>query len=358
MKTKPALSTWWRASRFHFVPPSFLPAIFGGVAAWAVSGRFNLLLFIITVVCVVCNHIALNMTDDYFDFKHRADRERDDTSNPYTGGSGVLTQGLIEPQQMRAAFIILYLITVAGGVFLVLMRGWPILLFGIAGMCSAYFYTAPPVRYGYHGFGELSQLVNFSITIGLGSYYVQAQQLSWEPLLAVLPLGFMMFAMITINEIPDEWEDRDAEKRNLVVLFGAHTAVWLYGGSMAAAYATVLIFPLLGVTSYWTYLSFVTFPLYLIALVTLTRHYRDPVALSPANLLTIRIHNGTGIMLIVAYIIQGALHRRPMVHMIAPLILLAVLQLPVFLRRFSPAPAADTEVSVDEDGRAAFTRPV
>jgi 1,4-dihydroxy-2-naphthoate octaprenyltransferase len=356
MKTKPALSSWWRASRFHFVPPSFLPAIFGGVAAWAISGRFNLLLFVVTVVCVVSNHIALNMTDDYFDFKHRVDRERDNTSNPYTGGSGVLTQGLIEPGQMRTAFITLYLITAAGGIFLVLMRGWPILLFGIAGMCSAYFYTAPPVRYGYHGFGELSQLVNFSLTIGLGSYYVQAQRLSWEPLFAVLPLGFMMFAMITVNEIPDEEKDRNADKRNLVVLFGARTAVWLYGVCMAAAYATVLICPLLGVTSYWTYLSFMTFPLYLIALATLARHYRDSVALSPANLLTIRIHNGTGIVLIVAYFIQGALYRRPMVQMIAPLTLLAVLQLPVFLRRFSPAPAP--EVSADKGGGAAATRPV
>jgi 1,4-dihydroxy-2-naphthoate octaprenyltransferase len=333
-KRIPSLSSWWRAFRFHFVPPSFLPAILGGVSAWAITGKFNLLYFVITVVCVVCNHIALNMTDDYFDYRHRVDRAGGEGKNPYSGGSGTLTSGLITPGQMLFAFVSLYALTAAGGIYLTVMRGWPVLLFGLVGVLSAYFYTAPPVRYAYYGLGELSQLVNFSAIIGLGSYFVQAQSVSWEALLAVLPLGFMMFSMITINEIPDESQDSSGDKRTLVVMFGSRAGVWLYSLGMAAAYLTVIVSVLTGITSAWTVLSLLTLPLFLNALFVLVRNYRDPLAMSPANVMTIRVHNLTGILLIIAYVVQGGVEGRPAIRMIVPLALLVCLQLPVFLTHF------------------------
>src|SRR5512136_2626337 len=199
MKPSPSrasLAEWWRAARYHFVPPSFLPAALGAFVAWSATGQLDLRLYLVVLLAVIFNHIALNMTDDYFDYRHSVDRARGREKNPYSGGSGLLTSGRIAPSRMLAAFCVLYGLTIAAGLYLTAVCGWPVLLFGMFGMACAFVYTAPPVRYGYHGLGELSQLVNFSLTIGLGSYYVQSRALSWEAAAAVLPLGFMMFAMI------------------------------------------------------------------------------------------------------------------------------------------------------------------
>jgi 1,4-dihydroxy-2-naphthoate octaprenyltransferase len=332
----PRAVVWWRACRYHFVPPSFLPAALGAVIAWGITGSFSLAYYLIVVLATTINHIALNMTDDYFDYKHSVDEAREQGPNPYSGGSGLLTSGELRPSQMRRAFSVLYLVTIAAGLFLTATRGWPVLVFGAIGMFSAYFYTAPPLRYGYHGFGELSQLINFSLVIGLGSFYVQARRLSWEAAFALLPLGLMMFAMITINEIPDVRSDRRAGKRTLVVRLGQRGGVWLYGGSMSLAYLTILCSPLAGLTSYWTYLAFLTLPWFLRSFTVLRRNYRDPGSMAPANMLTIRIHNLTGILLTVAYVVQGAVFGRHPIRMVIPLGVLFLLYLPVALVKFVP----------------------
>jgi 1,4-dihydroxy-2-naphthoate octaprenyltransferase len=172
-------------------------------------------------------------------------------------------------------------------------------------MASSYFYTAPPVRYGYRGLGEISQLVNFSFTIGLGSYVVQTLSLSWEAFLVLAPLGLMMFAMIIINEIPDRKDDAAAGKNNLVVLLGAKKAVWLYAAAMTVAYLVILSAPIFNVASFWIYLAGLTLPWSLRAFGILKRNLNNPSRLAPANLLTIRAHNLTGILLIIAYLIYG-----------------------------------------------------
>ncbi|MBN1153803.1 1,4-dihydroxy-2-naphthoate octaprenyltransferase [candidate division KSB1 bacterium] len=322
---------WWQAFRFHFVPPSFLPAILGGVVAWSLTAEFHGLYFLLTVIGVTINHISLNMTDDYYDFIHSVDQAKDREKNPYSGGSSTLTTGLITPGQMYRVSMVGYMITIVIGLFLAYFRGWEILIFGSVGVLSAYFYTAPPIRYGYHGFGEVSQLVNFSIIIGLGSYFVMAKALSWEMVLAVLPLGFMMFAMITINEIPDVHMDRAGGKGTLVVKFGTTTAVKLYTIAMAAAYLVILIGPLLRLTSFWLYITLVTVPWFYKARHILIHHYADPVRLAPANMYTIKIHNIVGILSIIAYMIQGIVNNGTPGPLWIPLVTLIVLYLPVAL---------------------------
>ncbi|MBN1347999.1 prenyltransferase [candidate division KSB1 bacterium] len=335
MRIQPGrVTVWWQAFRYHFVPPSFLPAILGSVIAWALTGTFHLWFFIATAIGVTLNHIALNMTDDYFDYKNSVDRAKNREKNPYSGGSGTLTSGLIAPAQMALAFKVGYTLTILIGLFLSAVRGFPVLAIGIFGMGSAYYYTAPPIRYGYRGWGELSQLINFSLTIGMGAFWVQSQTFAAEPCLALLPLGFMMFAMITINEIPDETDDREGGKRTLVVILGAEKAIWLYGLSMLLAYLTIIFSAALKMTSVWTLAGAFTLPWFIKTFLLLRRFYRNPRKMAPANLLTIRIHNTTGLLLIVAYLVQGAMKAAGIYKMVLPMVFLAILYIPAALPVF------------------------
>ena len=325
---------WWRAFRYHFVPSSFLPAILGGVVAWTQTGIIHKWFFFLVVLGVTLNHIALNMTDDYFDYRASVDQKNKKTVNPYAGGSGTLTSGKIKPQDMRFVFTSFYVLTMIIGLYLCAARTWWLLAFGLFGMASSYFYTAPPIRYGYRGFGEFSQLVNFSLTIGLGAYVVQTVFFSWEAFWVLLPLGLMMFAMIIINEIPDRKDDATAGKNNLVVLFGAKKAVRLYAAAMIAAYLVILFTPLFHLTSYWIYLALFTLPWSARASVILKRNISDTSRLAPANLLTIRAHNLTGILLIVAYLIEGIKNNHDFDPIFFTAFVLAVFYIPAAISLF------------------------
>src|SRR5512139_2648495 len=108
----------WKAFRFHFTSASFMPGILGGMIAWTTDGKFLPGYFLLVILGLLLNHIALNMTDDYYDFRHLVDVFATGGKNPYTGGSGLLSSGLIQPKRMRAVFIAFYIIAIGVGVFL------------------------------------------------------------------------------------------------------------------------------------------------------------------------------------------------------------------------------------------------
>jgi 1,4-dihydroxy-2-naphthoate polyprenyltransferase len=299
------LKHWWRAFRFHYSSASFMPGILAAMIAWTVDRQFHPWYFLLVVSGLLLNHLALNMTDDYYDFRHLVDVFGHDTNNPYTGGSGTLSTGVIEPKAMRVVFSSFYVVAILIGVLLGVLRG-PLILFLLAfGFFCAFFYTAPPVRFGYRGLGELTQLLCFGPAIGLGAYYVQTQRLSWEAFWGTLPFGIMLFSMITINEIPDFFEDREGGKRTLVVRLGREGGVRLFVLGVASSYSAIVAGVLLKRIPALGLISLATLPVAFRTISVLKRHYREPARLAPANLGMICIHNFTAILLMAAYLVVG-----------------------------------------------------
>jgi 1,4-dihydroxy-2-naphthoate octaprenyltransferase len=214
------------------------------------------------------------------------------------------------------------------GVLLGMMRGPLVLLLLAFGFFCAFFYTAPPIRFGYRGLGEIAQLLCFGPGIGLGAYYVQTQTISWEAFWGTLPFGIMLFSMITINEIPDYVEDRKAGKLTLVVRFGREKGVRLFTLSLLSAYGAILVGILLRRIPLPGLISFLTLPLAYRTIAVLRTHYQEPAKMAPANLGMICVHNFTAILLILAYFFDG-FKSNALVPSVLPLIVLVVLYFPV-----------------------------
>jgi 1,4-dihydroxy-2-naphthoate octaprenyltransferase len=327
---------WWKALRYHFVPPSIFPATLGALIAWAVDRSFFPFYFVLVMIGVVFNHIALNMADDYFDYKHAVDKLKSEEKNPYTGGSGTLSSGLIKPSAMFRAFTLFFLITIALGLFLTATRGLPVLLFGIIGIFCSVFYTAPPISFSHYGLGEIGQLVNFGTTIGLGSYFVQTQIISFEAFVATLPMGIMLFSMIVINEIPDYQEDRLAGKLTLVARYGKRNGVQLYVASWTFTYAVIVLGVLSDVIPLLTLLALVSVPLAVRSVRILRRNFENPVGLAPANLDMIRAHSLASFGLIAAYAIDGIVNGADAFQLLMILLLLAAVYAPALLGMRKP----------------------
>jgi 1,4-dihydroxy-2-naphthoate octaprenyltransferase len=305
-----------------------MPGILGGMIAWTTDGKLLPEYFLLVMLGLLLNHMALNMTDDYYDFRHLVDVFATDERNPYTGGSGLLSSGLIEPRRMKNVFTAFYIIAIAIGVFLGVMRGTFVLLLLAIGFFCAYFYTAPPIRFGYRGLGEIAQLICFGPAIGVGAYYVQAQRVSWEAFWGTLPFGIMLFSMITINEIPDYFEDREGGKLNLVARFGREAGVWLFIISLLSAYGAILIGMILGRIPVLGLISLSTFPIAYKTISILRTHYQEPLKMAPANLGMICTHNFTAILLVLAYFIEG-FRSDALIASLLPLVVLIILYIPI-----------------------------
>lgn len=322
------ITIWWRAFRFHYASASFMPGIIGGMIAWSKDGEFQPFTFLLVMFGLLLNHTALNMTDDYYDFRHLVDLFEGQGGNPYTGGSGTLSEGLIRPEEMRRVFSTFYAIAIGIGLFLGVMKGPLVILFLAFGFFCAFFYTAPPIKFGYRGLGEIAQLLCFGPGIGLGAYYVQTQKISWEAFWGTLPFGIMLFSMITINEIPDYLEDRKGGKLNLVARLGREAGVRLFTGSLLSAYGAILAGVILAKIPLLGLISLLTLPIAVKTILLLREHYEEPAKMAPANLGMICTHNFTAILLILAYTISG-FRSDALVPSILPLVVLIVVYFPV-----------------------------
>jgi 1,4-dihydroxy-2-naphthoate octaprenyltransferase len=322
------LINWWRAARYHFIPPSIYPVCIGAVVSWATENLFSIWYFLLVLIAVVINHIALNMTDDYFDFKYSVDLLKPGEKNPYTGGSGTLTSGVIKPKSMLRVFMILYTITVIIGFYLIYERGLPILIFGLIGIFSSFFYTAPPVKFSHHGFGEIVMLINFGTILGIGSFYIQSQTINLEAFFATLPCGIMLFSMIVINEIPDIEEDKRAGKLTLVARYGVVFGIRLYEISWIVTYSVIILGAVFLILPYIAIISILTIPLTYRSSIILRRNYQNPKKLAPANLDMIRSHSITCILIIFSYLITGYNNNSDFYSLIGFLIILGLFYSP------------------------------
>ncbi len=302
---KGVAAAWIQAVRIHFVPPSFLPVTLAAAIAWARYQVFDPVAFLLVFIGVTVHHFGLNMLDDALDYLHAVDRAWGDEKNPYTGGSGVLTDGLLTVSQLQKGVIVCYGITVGIWIVLAFLKGWPVFVIGAIGILSSIYYTVPPVKFAYRGFGELGLLVNFGPVLVMGSYYVQRQTFDMEPLVVSLVPGFLMWSMIVINEIPDYEEDRRSGKMNLVARFGRKTGVVLYQAGLLCAFGILTGSALLRAAPLTVLLGLLALPAAFRSVRILRANYLDRLKMIPANFAIIKVYMIAVVAMIVGYLIHG-----------------------------------------------------
>lgn len=295
------------ATRMPFLTASVIPVLVGTAIAWR-EGVLDLPTFLLTFFGAASFHIGANVINDYFDHRSGAD-EANLTPTPFSGGSRLIQRGLYSASQTRNLAVLFYMLGSLMGIALIFLRGWPVLLFGLAGFLAGFLYTAPPIRLVHRGLGELIVGLGFGPIIVMGSYWVQAQRLSIEPLLASLPIGLLVAAILYINEVPDRLWDARSGKMTLVARLEPNAVVRGYILIMGAVYASILISVAIGQLTPAALIALLTIPMARTAYHVLRRHYGFPYRLIPANATTIFAHLLTGMLLFWAYIGTGIIER-------------------------------------------------
>jgi 1,4-dihydroxy-2-naphthoate octaprenyltransferase len=253
------------------------------------------------------------MFNDYFDFKSGNDLQVRH-QNPFAGGGRILTAGLIKPSTHLIVSTSCLILGSLIGFYLIFQLGlYQLFWFGLIGVISTYFYVGPPFKLAYRGVGEFLVGLNFGPVMTLGAYYVQTGSLASAtvPLLASIPVGLLIAAVLWINEFPDMDADKAVGKKTLVLRLGYLRSVAVYVGLLAASYLLLLLYAVLKVfvsfqiTSFATLIALFSLPFALKAVRILRANYKDPHAIIPANANTIILHLAFGLLAIVGFVIGG-----------------------------------------------------
>ncbi len=214
------VTAWVQASRVPFFVATLIPLGLGGVVAYT-DGSWNLLRWLAVLLACFLVHLCTNLANDYFDHLSGAD------GGESIGGSRVIQEGKITLGQLRNAMIVLYAIALVCGVWVVWDSNlwWliPLILFSFL---SSLYYTAPPIRYGYLGLGEVFVGINMGPVMVAGTAAAVAGHFVPRALWLSVPIGLMVAMILYYQSLPDIKEDRAVGKRTLAVRLGQPVAIW------------------------------------------------------------------------------------------------------------------------------------
>ena len=118
----------------------------------------------------------------------------------------------------------------AGGIYLAVIAGWPVLAIGAASLAAALTYTGGPRPYGYLGLGEAAVFVFFGLAATVGSRFVHDATAPAAAWLLAVPMGLTVTAILVANNVRDVDTDRPPGKRTLAVSLGRRGGRYLYAG--------------------------------------------------------------------------------------------------------------------------------
>ncbi|MGB8658102.1 MAG: 1,4-dihydroxy-2-naphthoate octaprenyltransferase [Candidatus Zixiibacteriota bacterium] len=301
--TKNFIGKWIIAIRAPFFTASAVPVLVGTALAWNMTGKFDPLKFILVLIGVPLFNAGTNLANDYYDHKTGND-EVNVNLTPFSGGSRVIQKGVVPPRQMLiGSFVFFGLGSVIGLYLNAVTPGNLILYLGIFGLVTGFFYTATPVLIGYRGIGELVVGLDLGTLAIIGAYYVQAHSLSWSAFWISLPIGFLVVAILYINQFPDYDADKAVNKRHLVVILGKRRAVYGYYLLISATYLVIAGSVIFGMVTPFALVSFLTLPIAIGALKILSSNYDKIAELIPAQAKTIQTHLFTGLLLSIGLVL-------------------------------------------------------
>jgi 1,4-dihydroxy-2-naphthoate octaprenyltransferase len=155
--------------------------------------------------------------------------------------------------------------------------------------------------------GEIAVALGFGPIMVLGSYFVQAQMLSFEAVYVSIPVAILIALVLYVNEIPDRAGDSAAGKRTLPVRLSKDAVIGAYVGAVALTYGLVAAGAVTGIMPRPTIVALATIPLAIRVTRALRRDYDDPYALMFSGMgVNVQLHLFTGLLLFAGYMISIA----------------------------------------------------
>lgn len=208
-----SISLWLRAIRFRFLAASALSVTGGLVLSYLFYPQnFNYYYAALTYVGIFCLHSSVDLLNDYWDYKRGIDQITRKTK--FSGGTGVLPQGLLKPRDVYMASIIFLIIGLLIGIFFVYLKGYVIALILLFATLSIILYSNKLVNLGL---GELFVGIKGALVV-VGSFYVQTEVINIPVVWLGIIMGLLSSFVLFINSIPDIRADKLKGRKTLAII--------------------------------------------------------------------------------------------------------------------------------------------
>ena len=228
----------WKAGLRAARLPSLVIAGFscavGAVMAWR-DGHGDVLNTVVMSAAGLALQGGVNMVNDFFEFRQKKVQDK------------VAAYGFSH-QEREFLELLIFLVGLAlfgfsglAGLFLAWRSGWPVLLFGLVGWASGFFYTGEPFNYKRRGLAVALVFFFMGVIMIPGAYYAVAARFSWDTVVLSIPVSFLISLILLANELRDFESDRRFGIRTLTVRMGYGRSIALYCALLACAYASPAI---------------------------------------------------------------------------------------------------------------------
>lgn len=249
------LKIFFQETRPQFLLLSVVLAFLGTCVAWY-DGSFHLGHAILAGVGLVLAHMSCNTLNDYFDYKSGIDLVTNRT--PFSGGSGILREGLLTPRQVFWLGMTCFIIDVPIGIYFVIVKGWLLLpLLIVAALCILLYSpfilkTNWPEWAAWLGLGFLPVL---------GIYFAQTGAYTWHAVIASVPSGFLVHNLLLLNEFPDAEADLTGNRKTLPITMGRKKAGIVYSVALIIVYLWIIGWAIAGMMPLFSLLALLSLPL-------------------------------------------------------------------------------------------------
>lgn len=212
------LLAWLKASRLASQSYLALSLLLGQAIAFSQTGRLDWEIFILVQLFGVFDQLYIVYANDYADIEtDRCNR----TFTMFSGGSRVLVEKRLRPEQLRRASYLMAGLCIGCAVVLAIVyaRGLALPLVAVS-LLLLWMYSYPPLRLNYRGGGELLQMIGLGVVLPVFGFSAQSGTLigfPWSLLWVILPT---QLACALATSLPDEPSDRLSGKHTVAVFLG------------------------------------------------------------------------------------------------------------------------------------------
>jgi 1,4-dihydroxy-2-naphthoate polyprenyltransferase len=223
-------TAWLAAVRPHSLLVAISPVIVGAAFGWQRTGALDARVAFIILMAALLMQIITNMQNDV-GYTVRGG----DASGTRIGLPRATALGWLPVRSVRMAIVVAAVVATALGLWLVALRGWPVLAIGVSSLVAALAYMGGPRPIAYTPFGEATVFVFFGLVAVMGTDWVLTGEVGAATVVASVAIGSLAAAALAVNNQRDIAHDALVGRRTFPVTFGAPAAQRLY--------ATLLFLP-------------------------------------------------------------------------------------------------------------------
>ncbi len=248
------LNEWFWLARPFSLTAAVVPVLFGTTLALS-DGAFAWGPFLAMLLASLLIQAATNMFNEFYDEKRGLDTAAS------VGIAGSIVQGRLHARAVLLGALFCYTAAAVLGLYLVFVGGWKILALGLLSALGGYLYSAGPRPIAYTAASEVAVFLFMGVLIVAIAYAVQTADLPARVLLAALPIGGPVAAILLANNIRDMESDQRGGRRTLPIRLGRRGGIFVYRLLLLETYASVAALIALGIVPLGAGLVVLSLPL-------------------------------------------------------------------------------------------------